>query len=109
MLPFALQMLKALRCPAPLLKKINKDASVNSLSRTDKGVLHLVRAFLSKAHVLILDQPSMYGEQDQEHAVVGLMRAYVDRRGAVCGMESDGRQRTIIFTSRDAHGMNKAD
>jgi ABC-type multidrug transport system fused ATPase/permease subunit len=109
MLPFAIQMCKSLRCPQALLKKIMKDDSVGKLSRTDKALLNLVRAFMSRAHMLILDQPSMYGEHDQEFAIGGLMRAYVDRRGAVCGMTTDGRPRTIVFTSRDSNGMKMAD
>lgn len=82
-----------------------------SMSQSTKTKLHLARAFIMNAEVMVMHRPLLAFHEEAENTIFQLMREHVDNRGL--GMPSESmkkrRPRTVFYTPDRAEQALKAD
>jgi ABC-type multidrug transport system ATPase subunit len=81
------------------------------LSRSDRALLHIVRAFIYNPEVLVIHNPTLLLDRQLSQVCLDALRAFVDERGLEMPVETrrKRRPRTVIFSTSNVDGVKVAD
>jgi ABC-type multidrug transport system fused ATPase/permease subunit len=82
-----------------------------ALSRTDKKLIHLARAFIYNPEVIVIHTPGMYFDKENKARVIQLLKEFVRQRGVEMDPATRLRRRprTCIFSTYDISDMTFVD
>jgi len=81
------------------------------LSRSERALLNLARAFIYNPEVLVIHNPTLQLDRQQRTNVLQALRDHVDERGLELPPESRHmrRPRTVLFSTNNMDGVKIAD
>ena len=93
----------------PSISLMKNNAAV--LSRSDRALLHIVRAFIANPEVLVIHNPTQLLDGSQRQVCLKALRAFVDERGLEMPVETRAkrRPRTVIYSTSNIDGVKIAD
>jgi ABC-type multidrug transport system fused ATPase/permease subunit len=110
------KILEQLRAPEQLIKlayDLNREdgEEVAKLSRSDKKLLHIARALIYNPEILIVHSPTSYLDQEHQHVIIDVLRAFVDERGLELPEKTRHRRRprTCVFSTGAKEDLRAVD
>ena len=81
------------------------------LSRSDRALLHITRAFIYNPEVLVIHNPTLLLDGQLQQPVLEALRAFADERGLEMPPETrhKRRPRTVVFSTNSIHAVKIAD
>merc|ERR1719440_1790179 len=81
------------------------------LSRSDRALLHIVRALIYNPEVLVIHNPTLLLDRQLRQVCLDALRDFVDERGLEMPVETrrKRRPRTVIFSTTNIDGVKIAD
>ena len=85
--------------------------NVLSLSRSDRKLIHLARALIYNAEIMIIHAPTAGFDRTHQHHIIDVLRTYVNEKGVLMDARTRARRRprTCVFSTGEVGDLAKVD